>query len=283
MIASLATKQRIPSHLEVLRDFCQSKSFFSASRTFISVISYTIQRNLYYFFFTYTQLPNLTVYRAGQSTQLSVGVRVFLFCFRHDLYCCHVCRKKSGVGRRDLRRDILTWDFESPGLRLVAVIVVSPLRRPTSRFHYGRATFPSIRKKEKKPHSLTLSLSLGKEIDIYSRRDESVGNLCSGNRTNIYRLRALWRSLLVSNKKKKRDSKDVERLAVVTDFTITFCLLGRIKSKATSSRDQDGFKIVVSPVKWNVEDAGSSDRAREIPRQSHGWTLFENVILAANE
>lgn len=47
-----------------------------------------------------------------------------------------------------------------------------------------------------------LSLSLEKEIDIHSRRDKSVGS-CSGSPTNIYRLRALPRSLLVPNKKEK--------------------------------------------------------------------------------
>lgn len=66
----------------MLSRFLRDRNFFFNFRTRLERL--LPFEEIYVRISTYAQLPNLTVYRAGQSTQLSIRVRVFLFCLRHD-------------------------------------------------------------------------------------------------------------------------------------------------------------------------------------------------------
>lgn len=79
---------------------------------------------------TYTYLSYLTVYRAGQSTKLSICERVFLFWFRHTRPSCKWSHYYAPRVEREADSALANLRIHS-----IAIIVYSLSRRSTFRLH----------------------------------------------------------------------------------------------------------------------------------------------------
>jgi len=141
-------------------------TIFSNKNLFFKHVTHTFRFFAEICIFTYTQLSNLTVYRAGQSTQLSICVCIFLFCLRHVTgrvgKCCPLTRLCETLTVRDYV--------------CLTIIVESPSRFTFSS-HYKRIIYDVYvnAKRERKisVNRTFIVISRDKDRRIYSRRDGS--------------------------------------------------------------------------------------------------------------
>jgi len=216
-------------------------------------------------------LPNLTVYRAGQSTQLSICVCIFLFCLRHVTgrvgKCCPLMR---------LCETLTVCDY------VCLTIIVESSSKFIFSSHYKRIIWDVCvnAKRERK-------ISVNRTFIAISR-DIRGATEATQNRTDIYRLRAFSRLCWCRKREIKIEIRHIRktlRLLVIAVDHDYFSFIWTSKTekmmfglRGDSKASMDLVVLFLDKMKRRKR---RSHRIRQCTRYSAAitWTtLFEDVI-----